>query len=225
MTEQQPDIVLFGGFGDLALRKLLPALFNLFASGELPPGSRILLVAREPLTRAQMQERIGSALSSPSTDAWRRQGGAFLQHLQPVTLALGSGAEDWSELAELLGAEPARVRVYYLALPPALFQTACDGLARTGLISRDSRLVIEKPIGHDRGSAAGIVDGIARHFSEDRVYRIDHYLGKEAVQNLMVLRFSNTLFETLWCSQSIESVQITLAETVGLEGRVSFYDG
>ena len=225
MSEPLADIVLFGGFGDLARRKLWPAIFNLHVSGELPRGSRVLLVGRDRVPREQVEQRFPEQLGADAAALWMRYGEEFMSRLSTVTLALGSPEEDWCELSDCLGEQPERVRVYYLALPPSLFQPACDGLARNGLIGERSRLVIEKPIGHDRDSAARIVDGIARHFSEDRVYRIDHYLGKEAVQNLMVLRFSNTLFETLWCNQSIESVQITLAETIGLEGRVSFYDG
>lgn len=226
MSQDQADIVLFGGFGDLARRKLWPALFNLFASGELPRGSRIILLGRERVTREELAQRMRAQIVAVSDEGtWSRHAEAFLDDLRPVALALGGIDEDWTELAACLAEQPDRIRVCYLALPPSLFQQACDGMAQHSLISENSRLVIEKPIGHDRQSAAGIVEGIARHFGEERVYRIDHYLGKEAVQNLLVLRFSNTLFETLWGNQSIESVQITLAETVGLEGRVSFYDG
>ena len=225
MNQNKADIVLFGGFGDLARHKLLPSLFNLFVSGELPRGSRVILVGRDQLSRAQMEERVAEPIAGVAPAEWAMHGAAFLAQLHPVMVALGAADETWTQLGALLGEHPERIRVYYLALPPDFFQPACDGLAAAGLISSQSRLVIEKPIGHDRASAVDIVDGIARHFSEERVYRIDHYLGKEAVQNLMVLRFSNTLFESLWSAQSIESVQITLAETVGLEGRVSFYDG
>ena len=224
MIIEKADIVLFGGYGDLAKRKLWPSLFNLFAAGEMHADSRILLLGRETVDAASLAARVTETIADGAGDNWVEHGDAFLQRLSPVTLAMGSDDEDWSSLQSLLAEEPDRIRVYYLALPPALFQTACDGLSEQGLINQRSRLVIEKPIGHDRQSAAEIVDGIARHFPEDRVYRIDHYLGKETVQNLLVLRFANTLFEQLWSNQSIASVQITLAETVGLEGRVSFYD-
>jgi glucose-6-phosphate 1-dehydrogenase len=219
------DIVLFGGFGDLARRKLWPALFNLFANGELQAGTRVLLLGRDRVERAELGERMADVIRPVAETAWQEHGAAFLERVVPVTLAIGAEQEDWSELGTRLGEQPNRIRVYYLALPPSLFQAACDGLGRHGLIDSESRLVIEKPIGHDRASAAEIVDGIAQHFGEHQVYRIDHYLGKEAVQNLLVLRYSNTLFETQWNNTSIDSVQITLAETVGLEGRVSFYDG
>lgn len=225
MIANQADIVLFGGYGDLARRKLWPSLFNLFATGELSRDSRVLLLGRERVTREDLHDRVHELIAPVASELWHQHGAHFLEQLQPVTLALGLEEENWSELAAILLQQPDTIRVYYLALPPDLFQVGCDGLAAHGLVSDNSRLVIEKPIGHDRASAVQIVDGIARHFSEDRVYRIDHYLGKETVQNLLVLRFSNTLFESLWCNQSVESVQITLAETVGLEGRVSFYDG
>lgn len=225
MKTKSADIVLFGGYGDLARRKLWTSLFNLSVSGELSAGSRVILLGREQVSRDALRSRVEDVISNVSPNDWAEHGEAFLQALVPVTLALGSDDEDWTDLKDILNEREECARVFYLALPPSLFQKACDGLAGAGLACDRARLVIEKPIGSDRESALAIMDGIARHFSEEQVYRIDHYLGKEAVQNLMVLRFSNTLFESLWSNQSVESVQISLAETVGLEGRVSFYDG
>ena len=225
MKANPADIVLFGGYGDLARRKLWPAIFNLSVSGELPEGSRVLLLGREQVSKEALRVRVEDAICNVAPKDWSEHGEAFIQSLVPVTLEMGAETEDWSELQAVLNERQGCARVYYLALPPSLFQKACDGLAAAGLVCDRARLVIEKPIGSDRDSALSIMDGIAQYFSEEQVYRIDHYLGKEAVQNLMVLRFANTFFESLWSNQSVESVQISLAETVGLEGRVSFYDG
>lgn len=225
MSAPCADLVLFGGFGDLATRKLWPSLFNIYVSGEMHADSRMILLSREHVSREEMSERVEKVIAPVEESLWQDHGQRFLAQLYPVSVALGSDDDDWSEFVTLLGERPEGIRVYYLALPPSLFEVACVGLSTHGLINSLSRLVVEKPIGHDRESAAEIINGIAQHFDEEHVYRIDHYLGKEAVQNLLVLRYSNTFFETQWNNQSIESVQITLAETVGLEGRVTFYDG
>ena len=132
---------------------------------------------------------------------------------------------DWAGLAGKLEGNEDRVRVFYLAMPPAMFATVCEGLKKAGLVTPNSRVVLEKPLGHDFESALEINEGVGRVFDENRIYRIDHYLGKETVQNLLVLRFGNVLLEPIWNSQAIDHVQITAAESIGVGGRGSYYDG
>ena len=113
---------------------------------------------------------------------------------------------------------------HYLAISPGLFESVCDGLSGAGLITKDCRIIVEKPVGYDLESSKEINEKLTKHFDESQIYRIDHYLGKETVQNLMVLRFANHLFEHSWSSEDIDSVQITVAETIGVESRGNYYE-
>src|SRR5262245_50898591 len=218
------DLVIFGGTGDLALRKLLPALFHRFRDGQMPADSRVIGVARGALSReaycAQAQAAIERAVDPAYRTGDTLQGFLGLVDYRPIDLTGGSG---WPELAQLLASPRREVRVFYLALSPQLYVAACERLRALGLVD-GARVVIEKPIGRDLVSAAGINESVGNVFAERQIFRIDHYLGKETVQNLTALRFANTLFEPLWNSAHVDHVQITVAETVGVEWRAEYYD-
>ncbi|MGH7248969.1 MAG: glucose-6-phosphate dehydrogenase, partial [Pseudomonadota bacterium] len=217
------DLIIFGGTGDLAMRKLLPALYRRVSAGQLPAGSRILGVAREAYPTDAYRKAAEQALLLAVPDADRDGLARFLAQLGYQTLDVQTGA-GWPEFASACAASIPRRRVFYLATSPRLYAEICARLQQHGLNGAHSRVVIEKPIGHDLASARAINAAIGSVFSEDQTFRIDHYLGKETVQNLMVLRFGNTLFEPLWNAGHIERVQITVAETVGVESRGKFYE-
>ncbi len=219
------DLVVFGATGDLARRKLIPALFFRDEAGQLAPESRIIGVSRSKLTdetfrdlaRASLEEHVGKK---------NRKAEAVEKFLTRLSWTSADADKDagWDALARRLADAPERIRVFYLATAPELFVPICERLGAHGLVTDASRVVVEKPIGKSLDSAREVNEGIGRVFSEERVYRIDHYLGKETVQNLMALRFANALFEPLWNAQHIDHVQITVAETVGLENRAGYYD-
>lgn len=220
------DIVIFGGTGDLSIRKLLPALYRCEQDGKLPKGSRILLSARGDNAGQACIDKVLQGLKSHLQEGefnpqlWE----TFHQRLSPVALNLATYNEQWDEFASLLNQYPTRARIFYMAIPPSLYGSTCGHLSEKGLVTSVSRVVLEKPIGYDLASARNINAQVADYFPENNIYRIDHYLGKETVQNLLALRLTNVIFEQLWDSKSIDHVQITLSETVGLEGRASFYD-
>ena len=219
------DIVVFGATGDLARRKLIPALYFRDEAGQIDAASRIFGVSRSKLSdddfretaRRSLEEHVDKEHCSP--EAVER----FLARLHFAT-ADAAHEEGWDELRERLADAPDRIRVFYLATSPELFVPTCERLGAHGCVTETSRVVVEKPIGKGLDSARAVNQGIGRVFPEDRVFRIDHYLGKETVQNLMALRFANALFEPLWNAQHIDHVQITVAETVGLESRAGYYD-
>ncbi len=219
------DLVIFGGTGDLALRKLLPGLFRRYARGQIPDDSRILGVARDSQSVGDYRARVAEALEHVAGDdpALRARLDAFLQLLRYCSLDATSDA-GWGEFAADMGVHTDRVRVFYLSTSPSLFADLCNRLRAHDLNTPNSRVVIEKPVGRDSASAAVINDAVGSAFSESQTFRIDHYLGKETVQNLMALRFANILFEPLWNANHIDHVQITVAETVGLEQRAGYYD-
>ncbi|HTH58804.1 MAG TPA: glucose-6-phosphate dehydrogenase [Paraburkholderia sp.] len=223
-SDQPPlDMIIFGGAGDLATRKLLPALYMAHLHRNLPPDSRILGVGRRDWSLDEYRQFVDEQ-SRPfienkafDKDAWAR----FLDLFVYVRIDVNA-ADDYKRLAET--ARPHAVRVFYLSTSPDLFTAICDNLAAADLVASDSRVVLEKPLGHDLASAREINESVGRHFAESQIYRIDHYLGKETVQNLMVLRFGNPIFGPLWQAPYIRSVQITVAETVGVGSRAGFYD-
>jgi glucose-6-phosphate 1-dehydrogenase len=220
------DIVIFGGFGDLALRKLLPALYRLEMAGKLPSGSRVLLASATAGTEgknvAAVQQWLQQQLNSnESADSHWPQ---FSARLQAVQLDVTVNDARWQSLADQLSLTPSHERIFFLAMPPSLFDDTCLNLAARNLITPTARIVLEKPLGHDRASALAINELVARYFPETQIFRIDHYLGKETVQNLLALRFANELFEPLWNGHHIDHVQISISEQVGLEGRKQFYD-
>ncbi len=219
------DLVLFGGTGDLAWRKLMPALFQAFRHGTLPEGGRIIGVARDDLDdtkyRALIQARFDEVEGAkrPSPEEFARF--AALLHFVRMDL---SQAADYARLAKSLKSRNADTVVMYLATAPSLFTTVCEQLAAARLNTAQTRIVLEKPLGHDLASNRAINDTVRRAFSERQVFRIDHYLGKPSVQNLFALRFGNALFEPLWRRETIANIQITIAEELGVEKRGAFYD-
>ena len=218
------DLVIFGGTGDLALRKLLPAMYQQSRAGSLPADARILAAARQRLDRegylAQVRPKV-QAFLGPAWDeaAWE----TFAAHLHYRAVDASDPAS-FEGLEAFLNAHPDRVRVYYLSTAPAFFAAITATLHDRGLVSPASRVVLEKPLGHDLASSRAINDAVGRHFTESQIFRIDHYLGKEPVQNLLALRFGNILFEPLWRREWVRDVQITVAEQLGVEGRGDFYE-
>lgn len=217
------DMVLFGGTGDLVIRKLLPALYHLHRECKLAEGRIICLGRSQPDTAAylakvypQVEEYLGDDFSSQTWESFSRRI-AFLQ-------LDANAVEDFHQLGKLLDEHPNRARVFYLSTSPDLFSRVCKNLADSGLNRGNTRVVLEKPLGHDLASSNKINDTVGAYFSEKQIYRIDHYLGKEPVQNLLALRFGNTFLEPLWRHEWISDVQITVTEQVGVESRASFYD-
>ncbi len=220
------DFVVFGATGDLAVRKLLPALYLRDRDGQLPHEFRILGASRGGLDDAGYRDKIRGELprfvaaEELDTAAVDR----FLGRLSHLSLDVFDGG-DWPMLARLLDdSPPGRNRVFYLACAPELFGPISARLREHGLVDDASRVVLEKPLGHDLASARAINDEVGAVFAEDQIFRIDHYLGKESVQNLLVTRFANTFLEPLWNSTSIDHVQITVAEQIGVGGRADYYD-
>jgi len=219
------DLVLFGGTGDLAWRKLMPALFQAFRHGSLPEGGRIIGIARDELSDEQYRALIRARFDEvdlakrPSPHEFDRF--AALLHFLRVDL---SRPEDYQRLARLLRERNADVVVMYLATAPSLFTVACEQLAAAGLNAPNTRMVLEKPLGHDLASNRDINRTVRAVLAENQIFRIDHYLGKPSVQNLFALRFGNALFEPIWRREHIANIQITIAEDLGVESRGAFYD-
>ena len=213
---------LFGALGDLALRKLFPALYQLDRAGLLHAGTRILALSREAGESVAQAARIGQALRSrvPASELDEQVLERFAARLDCLSMDFRRG-EDYRALVE---AVPAQLPlIAYFATPAAVYGDICRFLSEAGL-AEQTRVVLEKPIGHDLASSCVINDAVACYFPESRIYRIDHYLGKETVQNLIALRFANSLFETQWDQHHISHVEITVAETVGIEGRWGYFD-
>jgi glucose-6-phosphate 1-dehydrogenase len=219
------DLILFGGTGDLAWRKIMPALFQAFRHGTLPTGGRIVGVAREHLTDDQYRALIKSRFDQVELDKrpTAEEFGEFAATLSYVRMDLSSPA-DYLRLHAKLAERPADVVVMYLATAPKLFTTVCEQIAAAGLNGPRTRVVLEKPLGHDLASNRAINHAVNRVLTENQIFRIDHYLGKPSVQNLFALRFGNALFEPLWRRETVANVQITVAESMGIEKRGAFYD-
>ena len=219
------DLVLFGGTGDLTWRKLMPALFQAFRHGTLPEEGRIIGVGRDDLSsdqyRALMKSRFDKVelAKRPSAEEFAR----FAAILEFVRVDL-SKPDDYTRLAECLHSRNADTVVMYVATAPSLFTTVVEQLAASGLNTPKTRIVLEKPLGHDLESNRAINRTVRSFFEEKQVFRIDHYLGKPAVQNLFALRFGNALFEPLWRREHIANIQITIAEDLGVESRGAFYE-
>lgn len=219
------DLVVFGGTGDLALRKLLPALYHRDADGQLPEDARVIAVSRQALDDVSYRGKVADALTTyiPASERAENTTNRFISRLHHVTLDV-KGEAGWKELAKTLKNREDRVRVFYLATAPDLFGAVAQRVGEEKLITPLTRLVLEKPIGKDLASARAINDLVGSVFPERQIFRIDHYLGKETVQNLMALRFANSLFEPIWNHSLIDHVQITVAETVGVESRAAYYN-
>ncbi|MGB3179363.1 MAG: glucose-6-phosphate dehydrogenase [Albidovulum sp.] len=217
------DLIIFGGTGDLARRKILPGLFRRFVAGQIPDGSRIIGAARSDLDDAAFREFVGAAIveflpaSKRDDDSLQR----FLEQLFYVPID-AKGEAGWPELAALMRADV--VQAFYFSVGPSLFGDLAERLHRHGIATKSARIVVEKPFGRDLETAKALNATLAAHFDESQIYRIDHYLGKETVQNLMAVRFANILFEPLWNARHVDHVQITVSETVGVGGRGAYYD-
>jgi glucose-6-phosphate 1-dehydrogenase len=217
------DLVIFGATGDLARRKIFSGLYRRFWAGQVPPDSRIIGAARSAMTPSEFQAQVRAAIDEFVRPDKREAAkiDAFLARIGYVSIdATGPGG--WAELkAEM---RPGVIGAFYFSVAPALFGDLAERLHQHGIASDDSRIVLEKPFGRNLATARALNATLATHFEERQIYRIDHYLGKETVQNLMAVRFANILFEPLWNAQYIDHVQITVAETVGVGGRGSYYD-
>lgn len=218
-------LLLFGATGDLAQRMLLPSLYGLDADGLLPEGLTITGTARSDLDDAAFRDHAAKALDE-FLPADRRDEAAVARflgrlHYQPLD---ASTLDGFAALADKIGDVSGGLAIF-LSTAPSLFEPTIKGLASVGLAGETVRIGLEKPLGHDLASSREINDAVAAAFPEERTFRIDHYLGKETVQNILALRFGNSLFEPVWNARGIDHVQITIAETVGLEDRAGYYEG
>jgi len=217
------DLVVFGGSGDLARRKILPGLYRRFCDGQITGDSQIIGAARAELSTEEYRAFVSASIdefSGLSQDDPKLKS-AFLEIIDYVPIdAKGEGG--WNVLAEKT--RQGVVSAFYFSVAPSLFGDIASRLKKFGLADDQARIVVEKPFGHDLKTAQDLNGVLATYFDESQIYRIDHYLGKETVQNLMAVRFGNMLFEPLWNSQYVDHIQITVAETVGVEGRGGYYD-
>jgi len=217
------DLIIFGTRGDLSKRKLFPALYQLDRAGLLDKGVRIAGLARDDISNsefaADIEQTLRRAFAAPNFDNDSCQ--RFCSRLQYLCVDF-SEAGQYGGIKQWLASD--RVAIYYLATPPSLFGSIAQHLSTAGCIASDSRIVLEKPIGHDLASSRDVNGAVANCFDECNIYRIDHYLGKETVQNLLALRFANRIINSQWDNSCVDHVQITAAETVGIEGRWSYYD-
>jgi glucose-6-phosphate 1-dehydrogenase len=227
-------LVLFGVTGDLATKKLLPAIYDLVNRGLLPAGFALIGFARREWDQEDFAKVVHDAVQEHCRTTFREE--TWEQLLSGIRFVQGSFDDDAAfdhlrETMEELDRDhgTAGNHAFYLSIPPSAFPTVIDQLKKHGLADQkpDSwrRVVIEKPFGHDLKSAQELDDAVSQAFDQEDVFRIDHYLGKETVQNLLALRFANTIFEPLWNSSFVDSVQITMAESVGIGGRAGYYDG
>ncbi|AMN45684.1 glucose-6-phosphate 1-dehydrogenase [Steroidobacter denitrificans] len=218
------DLVLFGGTGDLAMRKLLPALYRRTCAGQVCADTRIIGAARSDLSREQYLAQVKSNCEAHLDGEFNeRMWESFARCVDYCKVDAGEDL-DYAALSRLLEGREDHVRIFFMSTAPNLFALICEGLARHSLVTSASRVVLEKPLGEDLVSSRQINERVGTAFREPQIFRIDHYLGKETVQNLLALRFGNMLFEPLWRRGRVRHVQITLAEDVGVERRAQFYD-
>ncbi|PJF10752.1 glucose-6-phosphate dehydrogenase [Pseudorhodobacter sp. MZDSW-24AT] len=217
------DLVIFGGTGDLARRKILPGLYRRFLAGQMTAESRIIGAARAELSDEEFRKLVAEAIEEFVPEERRDASviAEFLTRLHYVAIdAKGEGG--WSTLKGMM--RDGVVRAFYFSVAPALFGDIALRLKSHGVADEAARIVVEKPFGRDLKTAKALNATLAQHFAETQIYRIDHYLGKETVQNLMAVRFANILFEPLWKAEYVDHVQITVAETVSVDGRGAYYD-
>lgn len=228
MTELTPSFVIFGASGDLTRRKLAPALYNLFCKERLPEKFNIIGYARSEFSNAQFRDHLRDGIkefTEYDAESWDR----FAQNVHYMQGSYDE-AGDLEELAGFLNRieEEASGRLYYLSVPPSVYVPLITALGRADMAREAKgwcRVVIEKPFGHDLRSSRELNQAVHAVLNEDQIYRIDHYLGKETVQNILVFRFANAIFEPVWNRNYIDHVQITAAESSGVEHRAGFYDG
>ncbi len=221
--EHSDAVVLFGATGDLAKKKLYPALYQMIVDGSLADGVPVIGVSSSDWSDDDLRERIAESVEDRVDDV---DADALSSLQERASYVSGDYQErsTFEHLKEVLsGACDLRSPLFYLAIPPALFDDVVEGIAGVGL-HEHARVVVEKPFGRDRASAQQLDDTLHAAFPEERVFRIDHFLGKEAIENLLVFRFANSMFEPMWNRNYISSVQITMAEDFGVEGRGKFYD-
>ncbi len=217
------DLVLFGATGDLAKREIIPGLFRRFKVGQMPKGSRVIGVARRALSDQDYRQLARSAINSNIEEGVVKPDELelFLSCLSFCSIDVRKGI-GWNELGKKL--RPDLITAFYLSVSPSVFGDIVQNLHSRKFVASESRIVVEKPFGHNLESAQALNAELRSTFQEQQIYRIDHYLGKETVQNLMALRFANVLFEPLWTSRYIDHVQITVAEVAGVKGRGEYYD-
>jgi glucose-6-phosphate 1-dehydrogenase len=217
------DLVIFGGTGDLARRKILPGLFRRYVAGQMPATARIIGAARSKMDEAGYRAFVHASILEFGGEETKKttELEQFLGQLH-YTAIDAKGEAGWARLKELVRQEV--VNGYYFSVAPSLFGDLAERLHAHEIADSTSRIVVEKPFGRDLQSAQELNDVLAEHFDEKQIYRIDHYLGKETVQNLMAVRFGNVLFEPLWNSHYVDHIQITVAETVGVGSRGGYYD-
>ncbi len=233
MTQPQNLILaIFGASGDLTSRKLIPALFNLFLQKLLPDGFLVLGIGRTGLTDSTFRDKLRNDLTRINNGKSETQISAFLEKLYFESMD-PSDAGEYAKLAKRLESLGSTIHangnyIYYLSTPPSLYSGIAENLASCGLNKESStglkKLIIEKPFGNDLASAQALNEKLLNHFRENQLYRIDHYLGKETVQNLIVTRFSNSIFEPLWNRNFVEHIEITSSEAIGIENRGGYYD-
>ena len=216
------DYVIFGAQGDLAMRKLIPSLYQLEKEGLLEEETRIIGVARRDLDQESFRVKVQESLETYIKTLDQDVASSLIQRCHYVLVNLDQ-YEEYKRLLDVVDSQ-GRVQVNYFAVPPSMFSDICQGLHHAGLINDETRVVLEKPIGNDLASSKVINDAVAEYFVENQVYRIDHYLGKETVLNLLALRFANSIFTTNWDHNTVDHVQITVAEEVGIEGRWGYFD-
>ena len=229
-SKAEVDLVVMGSLGDLSRRKLFPALYQLRLSKLIPDSFRIIAVTRSKVSKQEFEQGLLPFVVEMAEEAaldsdvekppqWE----SFISLVELVKMDL-TEAEDFAKLHRFLDQRSQAERIFYLAIPPNLYGVVANHLKQKQCVHQASRVVLEKPIGHDLKSATSIHESIIDTFTEDQIFRIDHYLGKETVQNIMALRFANTVLEPLWCAQHIEYMQITVAETVSVGSRAGYYD-
>jgi glucose-6-phosphate 1-dehydrogenase len=215
------DLIIFGATGDLVTRKILPALYNIYKNKHLDNNCRIINLGRKNLSQEEfikfVYDKAINAKNKFNNEIWQE----FTKLLTYLQLD-ANNSSDYSNLYSYIRTDVDNI--FYLSTSPMLFATITENLAKVNLNHVRSRIVLEKPLGHDLDSSNQINDQVAKYFNEEQIFRIDHYLGKESVQNLMAIRFGNTLFEALWRRQWINNIQITIAEDIGVESRGEFYD-
>uniref|UniRef100_UPI00404820C6 glucose-6-phosphate dehydrogenase n=1 Tax=Yoonia sp. TaxID=2212373 RepID=UPI00404820C6 len=217
------DLVIFGGTGDLARRKILPGLFRRYLSGQMPENARIIGAARSDLNREAYQAMIKDAIAEFG-GAEKEDSAAVAKFLETLnyTAIDAKGSAGWDTLSGMVRGDV--VQAFYFSVAPSLFGDLASRLHSHKIANAKSRIVVEKPFGRDLETARALNTSLAEYFDESQIYRIDHYLGKETVQNLMAVRFGNVLFEPLWNNHYVDHIQITVAETVGVDGRGGYYD-
>ncbi|MFZ9028389.1 MAG: glucose-6-phosphate dehydrogenase [Crocinitomicaceae bacterium] len=221
-TKIEPfNIIVFGGDGDLSKRKILPALYHRFTENQLKLPFTIVCISRKLTELGEFVEELTPYLPDNASQEAKK---SFYDLLELVYIP-DNNVEQYDGLKKIIHKNPERQNVYYFSVPSSAFGEICSCLGQAELINERSKVVLEKPLGHDLESSMFINNLISSYFEESQIFRIDHYLGKETVQNLMVLRFANHLFERAWNADNIENIQITVAESLGVEKRAGYYDG